>query len=138
MNKNKHDQAYMDMAIRWSKQSYCKRKQVGCIVVKDNMIISDGYNGRLSGEENKCEEHHHTTGLITRSDVIHAEMNAILKCAKSTHSIVGSTFYCTLAPCISCAIALLQCNIKRLVYHEVYRSIEGIEKLKQKIIVDQL
>jgi len=122
---NKYDKAYLRIAKEWSLLSYCKRKQVGAIIVKDRMIISDGYNGTPSGFENCCEDE---DGL-TRWDVLHAEANAILKVARSTQSCEGATLYITLSPCKECSKLIHQSGIKRVVYQDGYRDDSGIQFL---------
>jgi dCMP deaminase len=124
---NKYDKAYLRIAKEWSLLSYCKRKQVGAIIVKDRMIISDGYNGTPSGFENCCEDEE---GL-TRWDVLHAEANAILKVARSTQSCEGATLYITLSPCKECSKLIHQSGIKRVVYHNGYRDDSGLQFLKK-------
>ena len=119
---NKYDTAYLRIAKEWSLLSYCKRKQVGAIIVRDRMIISDGYNGTPTGFENCCED---DEGL-TRWDVLHAEANAILKVARSTQSCEGATLYITLSPCKECSKLIHQSGIKRVVYHSGYRDDAGI------------
>jgi dCMP deaminase len=132
---NKYDKAYLRIAKEWSLLSYCKRKQVGAIIVKDRMIISDGYNGTPSGFENCCEDQE---GL-TRWDVLHAEANAILKVARSTQSCEGATLYITLSPCKECSKLIHQSGIKRVVYHNGYRDDSGIQFLiKAGIEVQQI
>jgi dCMP deaminase len=123
--RNKYDKAYLRIAKEWSLLSYCKRKQVGAIIVKDRMIISDGYNGTPSGFENCCEDE---DGL-TRWDVLHAEANAILKVARSTQSCEGATLYITLSPCKECSKLIHQSGIKRVVYKDGYRDDSGIQFL---------
>jgi dCMP deaminase len=125
--KNKYDKAYLRIAKEWSKLSYCKRKQVGAIIVRDRMIISDGYNGTPSGFENCCEEEN---GL-TKWYVLHAEANAILKVARSTQSCEGATLYITLSPCKDCSKLIHQSGIKRVVYHEEYKDCSGIDFLRK-------
>jgi dCMP deaminase len=122
---NKYDKAYLRIAREWGSLSYCKRKQVGAIIVKDRMIISDGYNGTPSGFENCCED---DEGL-TRWDVLHAEANAILKVARSTQSCEGATLYITLSPCKECSKLIHQSGIKRVVYQNGYRDDSGIQFL---------
>ena len=122
---NKYDKAYLRIAREWSLLSYCKRKQVGAIIVKDRMIISDGYNGTPSGFDNCCE---YDEGL-TRWDVLHAEANAILKVARSTQSCEGATLYITLSPCKECSKLIHQSGIKRVVYQNGYRDDSGIQFL---------
>ena len=125
--KNKYDKAYLRIAKEWSKLSYCKRKQVGAIIVRDRMIISDGYNGTPSGFENCCEEE---DGL-TKWYVLHAEANAILKVARSTQSCEGATLYITLSPGKDCSKLIHQSGIKRVVYHEEYKDCSGIDFLRK-------
>ena len=125
--KNKYDKAYLRIAKEWSKLSYCKRKQVGAIIVRDRMIISDGYNGTPSGFENCCEEE---DGL-TKWYVLHAEANAISKVARSTQSCEGATLYITLSPCKDCSKLIHQSGIKRVVYHEEYKDCSGIDFLRK-------
>ena len=130
MNKkklNKYDQAYLRIAKEWSRLSYCKRKQVGAIIVKDRMIISDGYNGTPSGFENCCEDENN----LTKWYVLHAEANAILKVAGSTQSCEGATLYITLSPCKECSKLIHQSGIKRVVYHEGYKDDSGIQFLEK-------
>ena len=122
----KLDQRYLAMARIWSLNSYCVRRQVGALMVKDKMIISDGYNGTPSGFENVCED-----GDVTKPYVLHAEANAITKIARSHNSSDGSTLYVTASPCIECAKLIIQAGIKRVVYSEKYRLEEGIELLKR-------
>lgn len=114
------------MALEWAKLSYCKRKQVGALIVKDRMIISDGYNGTPSGFENQCEDENGKTHWY----VLHAEANAILKLAASTQSAKGATLYITLSPCKECSKLILQAGISRLVYIDEYSDNEGISFLK--------
>ena len=120
---NKFDARYLEMAAIWAKNSYCKRRQVGAILVKDRMIISDGYNGTPSGFENVCEDENG----ITKPYVLHAEANAISKVAKSGNSSEGATLYVTASPCMECAKLIIQAGIKRVVYMDEYRLLEGIE-----------
>ena len=115
------------MAIEWSKLSHCKRKKVGAIVVKNNMIISDGFNGTPSGFDNNCEDEDGNTNW----HVLHAEANAILKVAKSTNSCKGSTLYLTLSPCKECAKLIHQSGISRLVYSVKYKDISGLNFLRK-------
>ena len=123
--QNKYDKAYLRIASEWSKLSYCKRKQVGAIIVRDRMIISDGYNGTPSGFENCCED---TEGL-TQWYVLHAEANAILKVARSTQTCDNATLYITLSPCKECSKLIHQSGIKRVVYKNGYRDTSGIDFL---------
>ncbi|MCG9794071.1 deoxycytidylate deaminase [Flavobacterium algicola] len=124
---NRYDRAYLRIATEWGLLSYCNRKKVGAIIVKDRMIISDGYNGTPTGFENCCEDE----DGITRWDVLHAEANAILKVARSTQSCEGATLYITLSPCKECSKLIYQSGIKRVVYHKGYRDESGIEFLKK-------
>lgn len=120
------DQRYLAMARIWSQNSYCKRRQVGALMVKDKMIISDGYNGTPSGFENECEDNN-----VTKPYVLHAEANAITKVAKSNNSSEGATMYITASPCIECAKLIIQAGIRRVVYSDEYRSNDGIELLRK-------
>ncbi len=120
------DLRYLAMARIWSQNSYCQRRQVGALMVKDQMIISDGYNGTPAGFENICEEND-----VTKPYVLHAEANAITKVAKSNNSSEGATMYITSSPCIECAKLIIQAGIRRVVYSEVYRNVDGIELLKR-------
>ncbi len=115
------------MARIWATNSYCKRRQVGALLVKDKMIISDGYNGTPSGFENKCEDENN----ITKPYVLHAEANAITKVAKSNNSSEGSTLYITTSPCIECAKLIIQAGIARVVFSEKYRITDGLDLLKR-------
>ncbi|MCD8209137.1 MAG: dCMP deaminase family protein [Bacteroidales bacterium] len=121
----KFDQSYMEMASVWAKNSYCKRRQVGALLVKDRMIISDGYNGTPSGFENVCEDENG----VTKPYVLHAEANAITKVAKSGNSSEGATLYVTAAPCIECSKLIIQAGIRRVVYRDEYRVTDGIDLL---------
>jgi dCMP deaminase len=133
--QNKYDKAYLRIAAEWSKLSYCKRKQVGAIIVRDRMIISDGYNGTPSGFENCCED---DEGL-TQWYVLHAEANAILKVARSTQSCENATLYITLSPCKECSKLIHQSGIKRVVYQIGYRDTSGVDFLKKAgVDVDQI
>lgn len=123
----KYDKAYLKMAKEWAKLSHCKRKKVGALIVKDRMIISDGYNGTPSGFENCCED---DNGL-TKWYVLHAEANAILKVASSTQSCKGATLYITLSPCRQCSKLIHQAGIKKVVYIDNYRDTSGIDFLKK-------
>ncbi len=128
MNKSKqlkYDLAYLKIAHEWAKLSYCERKKVGAIIVKDRMIISDGYNGTPSGFENVCESDIGTTKWY----VLHAEANAILKVARSTQSTEGATLYQTLSPCKECSKLIYQSGIKRVVFTEKYKDTEGVDFL---------
>ena len=129
MNKKqlKYDKAYMRMALEWGKLSYCERKQVGALIVKDRMIISDGYNGTPSGFENCCEDEEN----FTKWYVLHAEANAILKVAASTQSCKNSTLYITLSPCKECSKLIHQSGIKRVVFADKYKDTTGIDFLEK-------
>ncbi len=127
---NKFDIAYLRMAKEWAKLSYCERKKVGALIVKDRMIISDGYNGTPSGAENCCEDEEGKSLWY----VLHAEANAILKLAASTQSAKGATLYLTLSPCRECCKLILQAGIKRVIYIEKYRDEEGIAFLQNSNI----
>lgn len=121
----KYDNAYLKIAKEWGLLSYCKRKQVGAIIVKDRMIISDGYNGTPTGFENCCEDANEKTHWY----VLHAEANAILKVASSTQSCQGATLYITMSPCKECSKLIHQAGITRVVYIEAYKDTEGIDFL---------
>jgi dCMP deaminase len=125
--QHKYDKAYLRLAKEWSKLSYCKRKQVGAIIVRDRMIISDGYNGTPSGFENCCEDEDN----LTHWYVLHAEANAILKVAKSTQSCHDATLYITLSPCKECSKLIHQSGIKRVVYLEGYKDDSGLQFLEK-------
>ena len=129
MEKKRHDldRRYMRMAKIWAENSYCQRRKVGALIVKDNMIISDGYNGTPSGFENVCEDEE---GL-TKPYVLHAEANAITKIARSSNNSDGATLYVTASPCIECAKLIVQAGIKRVVYAEKYRLTDGIDLLER-------
>lgn len=129
MNSSKqrrYDKAYLRMAATWAKLSHCNRKQVGAIIVKDQMIISDGYNGTPAGFDNCCEDENNSTHWY----VLHAEANAILKVAKSTNNAKNSTLYLTLSPCKECSKLILQAGIKRLVYINDYKDDAGLRFLE--------
>ncbi|TXF75845.1 deoxycytidylate deaminase [Chryseobacterium sp.] len=126
MEPNKFDIAYLKMAQEWAKLSYCERKKVGALIVKDRMIISDGYNGTPSGFDNCCEDESGSTHWY----VLHAEANAILKLASSTQSAKGATLYLTLSPCKECSKLVLQSGISKIVYIHEYSDEEGISFLK--------
>ena len=131
----KYDIAYLKMAETWGKLSYCKRRQVGAIIVKNRMIISDGYNGTPTGFENVCEDEDN----YTKWYVLHAEANAILKVASSTQSCDGATLYVTLSPCRECSKLIHQSGISRVVYSEAYKDLSGVEFLKKAgVIVNQI
>ena len=121
------DQRYLRMARIWAENSYCKRRKVGALVVKEKMIISDGYNGTPSGFENICEDATNTT----KPYVLHAEANAITKLARSSNNSDGATLYVTASPCIECAKLIIQAGIKRVIYGEQYRLTDGIDLLRR-------
>jgi dCMP deaminase len=125
--QEKLDKLYLRMAQIWAENSYCKRSQVGCIIVKNRTIISDGYNGTPTGFSNICEDCENQT-LPT---VLHAEANAITKLSKSTNSAEGSTLYVTLSPCFECAKLIIQAGIKRVIYSETYRNTDSFELFDQ-------
>ena len=126
MESTKFDKAYLKMAMEWAKLSYCERKKVGSLIVKDRMIISDGYNGTPSGFENKCEDENGKTHWY----VLHAEANALLKLASSTQSAKGATLYITLSPCKECTKLILQAGISKVVYIDEYSDDDGISFLR--------
>ena len=151
-NQNRLDERYLAMAKEWSKMSHAKRKKVGCLIVKDEQIISDGYNGTPSGFDNNCEEVFYTCDerdfykdqeweldrgkekffkLKTKPEVLHAESNALMKLARSTNSSEGATIYCTYSPCFDCAKLIVQSGVKRFVYNETYRNTQGLDLLKK-------
>ncbi|MDR2498724.1 MAG: dCMP deaminase family protein [Tannerellaceae bacterium] len=121
------DKRYLRMALIWAENSYCERRKVGALIVNDNRIISDGYNGTPSGFENICED----ANNVTKPYVLHAEANAITKVAASSNSSRGATIYVTSAPCIECAKLIIQSGIRRVVYSEPYRVSEGCDLLKR-------
>lgn len=121
------DVRYLKMARIWAENSYCKRRQVGVLIVKDKMIISDGYNGTPSGFENVCEDENN----VTKPYVLHAEANAITKIARSSNNSDGATLYVTAAPCIECAKLIIQAGISRVIYSEEYRIEDGINLLRR-------
>jgi dCMP deaminase len=125
--QQKYDLAYLAMAKRWGELSHCTRKKVGALIVKDRMIISDGYNGTPTGFENPCEDEEN----YTKWYVLHAEANAILKVASSTQSCKGATLYLTLSPCRECSKLVYQAGIKRLVYDKTYKDTTGLEFLQK-------
>ena len=127
IKQKKYDVAYLKMALEWAKLSYCKRRQVGALIVKNRMIISDGYNGTPTGFENACED----DSNYTKWYVLHAEANAIMKVSASTQSSEESTLYITLSPCKECSKLIFQSGIKRLVYHKAYKDSSGLEFLKK-------
>ncbi len=129
------DQRYLKMADIWAQNSYCKRRKVGALLVKDKMIISDGYNGTPSGFENECEDDENRT----KSYVLHAEANAITKVAKSGNNSLGATLYVTSSPCLECSKLIIQAGIQRVVFTENYRLEDGINLLKRaNIDVEQI
>ncbi len=131
----KFDKRYLQMAGIWAQNSYCKRRQVGALIVKDKMIISDGYNGTPSGFENQCEDENG----VTKVYVLHAEANAITKVAKSGNSSEGSTLYVTASPCVECAKLIIQSGIRRVVFRDAYRITDGIDLLRRAgIEVEQI
>ena len=121
------DRRYLRMALIWAENSYCRRRKVGALVVKDKMIISDGYNGTPSGFENVCEDDNN----VTKPYVLHAEANAITKLARSSNNSDGATLYVTASPCIECSKLIIQAGIRRVVYDEHYRLNDGVELLKR-------
>ena len=125
--QRRFDQRYLDMARIWAQNSYCQRRQVGALVVKQGMIISDGYNGTPSGFENVCED----DSGVTKPYVLHAEANAITKLARSSNNSDGATIYITASPCIECAKLIIQAGIRRVVYGEKYRLTDGIDLLER-------
>lgn len=130
MEKDKQailDKRYIRMAMIWAENSYCIRRKVGALLVKDKMIISDGYNGTPSGFENICEDENN----LTKPYVLHAEANTITKVARSNNSSLGATMYVTCSPCIECAKLIIQAGIKRVVYNQQYRVTDGIDLLKR-------
>tara|TARA_Y100000287_G_scaffold181542_1_gene177795 strand:- start:519 stop:938 length:420 start_codon:yes stop_codon:yes gene_type:complete len=133
--QKRYDKAYMKMAQTWGELSHCKRKKVGALIVKDRMIISDGYNGTPSGFENECEDENY----YTKWYVLHAEANAILKVAASAQSCEGATLYITLSPCRECSKLIHQAGIKRVVYSVEYKDRSGLDFLeKAGVILTQL
>ena len=129
--QTKKDYLYMRMARVWAENSYCVRRQVGALMVKDQRIISDGYNGTPSGFENVCEDENN----VSKPYVLHAEANAISKVARSHNSSDGATLYVTASPCIECSKLIIQAGIRRVVYGELYRLTDGIDLLKRAGIV---
>jgi len=130
----RYDKAYLRIAKEWGKLSHCKRKQVGALIVKDRMIISDGYNGTPTGFENECEDDEDNTKWY----VLHAEANAILKVAGSTQSCKGATLYITLSPCRECSKLIYQAGFVRIVYSKAYKDDSGLQFLKKSGIELQL
>ncbi|MFP5439311.1 MAG: deoxycytidylate deaminase [Bacteroidia bacterium] len=132
---SKYDKAYLRIAREWGQLSYCQRKKVGAIIVKDRMIISDGYNGTPSGFENCCEDNEGTTKWY----VLHAEANAILKVARSTQSCEGATLYITMSPCKDCSKLIHQAGITRVVFETLYKDRSGVDFLeKAGVTVEQV
>jgi dCMP deaminase len=125
--QSEYDKRYLEMAHVWAKNSYCKRRQVGALIVKEKMIISDGYNGTPSGFENICEDEQH----LTKPYVLHAEANAITKVAKSNNSSDNATLYVTTSPCVECSKLIIQAGIKRVVFTEKYRVEDGLRLLER-------
>jgi|TARA_B110000211_G_C14001685_1_gene518780 dCMP deaminase len=125
--QRRYDLAYLRMAREWAKLSHCVRKQVGALIVRDNMIVADGYNGTPSGFSNACEN----DGGETHWYVLHAEANAITKLARSTHGAAGATLYITMSPCRECAKLILQSGIVRVVYESAYKDVEGLDFLEK-------
>jgi len=121
------DRRYLEMARIWAQNSYCKRKQVGALIVKDKMIISDGYNGTPSGFENNCEDDENKT----KPYVLHAEANAITKVAKSNNSSENATLYITTSPCLECSKLIIQSGIRRIVFNDKYRNEDGLKLLER-------
>lgn len=133
-SKLKLDETYLNICQVWSELSRARRKKVGCIIVKDGSIISDGYNGTPCGFDNNCEiqlDEFDSNSLLTKPEVLHAESNAITKLAKSTQSSIGSTMYITIAPCVECAKLIIQSGISRVVYKNSYKNEDGVQLLKQ-------
>ena len=131
----KFDKSYLEMAEVWAQNSYCKRRKVGALLVKDRTIISDGYNGTPSGFENICEDENG----VTKPYVLHAEANAITKVAKSGNSSEGATLFVTASPCAECAKLIIQAGIRRVVYRDAYRLTDGIDLLERAgIEVEQI
>lgn len=131
------DKTYLKMALEWAQLSKAKRKKVGCLIVKDQMIISDGYNGTPRGFDNQCEHQDPKlcfTHKVTKPEVLHAESNAITKLAKSTQSSDLATLYTTASPCLECAKLIIQAGIKRVIYAELYKNSNGIDLLKKAAI----
>ncbi len=135
IKQHKYDVAYLRMAREWAKLSYCERRQVGALIVRDRMIISDGYNGTPSGFENFCEDDEG----YTKWYVLHAEANAILKVAGSTQSCQNATLYITMSPCKDCSKLIHQSGVKRVVFMEAYKDDSGVQFLKKAgVTVEQI
>lgn len=138
------DKVFIEMAFNFAKLSKAQRRQVGCIIVKDGQVISNGFNGTPSGFDNCCEEPIHSSvddcyTLQTKPEVLHAESNALMKIARSTNSSIGSTMYLTCSPCFECAKLIIQSGIARLVYKEDYRKEDGIDLLRlTDIIIEKI
>lgn len=131
----KLDKKYLELADSWSQLSVAERMKVGCIIVKDNQIISDGFNGTPSGFDNVCEDEH----FKTKPEVLHAESNALMKLALSTQSSKDATLYVTLSPCFECSKLIIQAKIKRVVYRDDYRVLSGLDLLrKANVIVERI
>jgi dCMP deaminase len=131
------DTTYLKMANEWGQLSKARRKKVGCLIVKDGQIISDGYNGTPAGCDNNCE-YETRFGYETRPEVLHAESNALMKLAKSTNSSKDSTIYLTMSPCFECAKLIIQAGVKRVVYSEIYRIEKGVEFLRSNNIMAEM
>jgi len=129
--KDKLDQTYMRMAEELAELSYAERRKVGCLIVKNTQIISEGFNGTPAGFDNSCEYYDHLDEIHTKPEVLHAESNAIAKLARSTNSSSESTLYVTLAPCYECSKLIIQAGIKRVVYKERYHSVLGLNLLEK-------
>ena len=125
--QDKYDKAYMRMAMEWAKLSHCNRKQVGALIIKDGMIISDGYNGTPTGYENQCEDEEG----ITKWYVLHAEANALMKLARSGNHSKGATLYITMSPCKECSKLIHQAGISRIVYNNKYKEAAGLDFLEE-------
>ncbi len=135
VKQDRFDRAYLKMAKTWGELSHCNRKKVGALIVKDGMIISDGFNGTPSGFPNDCEDENNQTHWY----VLHAEANAITKVAKSTNNAKNATLYITLSPCKECSKLILQAGIKRIVYSQQYKDVEGLSILKKAgVIIKQI
>ena len=131
------DITYLKMADEWGQLSKAKRRKVGCLIVKDGQIISDGYNGTPAGYDNNCE-YETRFGYETKPEVLHAESNALMKLAKSTNSSRDSTIYLTMSPCFECAKLIIQAGVKRVVYSEIYRIEKGIEFLRSNDVIAEM
>tara|TARA_R110001583_G_scaffold39038_3_gene125527 strand:+ start:1339 stop:1782 length:444 start_codon:yes stop_codon:yes gene_type:complete len=135
VKQHRLDVAYMGMARELAKLSYAERTKVGCLIVKDTQIISEGYNGTPKGFDNACEYYSHVDEMYTKAEVLHAESNAITKLARSTNSSDKSTVYVTLAPCFECAKLIIQSGVERVVYETKYRQNTGLSLLKEAGVV---